>query len=145
VPLSFASSGWRAILDPSCAAAASGRLTQKHNQNGQSHPQRRGAQRTNADLIGVRFPYRAERLFDVPNDIMADDVQRLTLSDRLIDVLIGGKAESAVYFERPLDPPRESKHSPRAGGDLRQLMADNDAVSRELRNEENITRSTDAR
>ena len=52
------------------------------------HPQRRGSQRTDADLIAVRFPYRAERLFDDPNDIMADDVQRLALSERLIDILI---------------------------------------------------------
>ena len=37
------------------------------------HPERRGGQRTDADLLAVRFPYRAERLFDDPNDIMADD------------------------------------------------------------------------
>lgn len=30
------------------------------------HPERRGAQRTDADLLAVRFPYRAERLFDDP-------------------------------------------------------------------------------
>jgi hypothetical protein len=52
------------------------------------HPERRGGQRTDADLLAVRFPFRAERLFDDPNDIMADDVQRLALSGDLIDVVI---------------------------------------------------------
>jgi hypothetical protein len=52
------------------------------------HPERRGSQRTDADLLGVRFPFRAERLFDDPNDIMADDDQRLMLSRDLIDVVI---------------------------------------------------------
>jgi hypothetical protein len=31
------------------------------------HPERRGTQRTDADLLAVRFPHRAERLFDNPN------------------------------------------------------------------------------
>jgi hypothetical protein len=52
------------------------------------HPERRGSQRTDADLLAVRFPFRAERLFDDPNDIMADDVQQLALSSDLIDVII---------------------------------------------------------
>lgn len=52
------------------------------------HPERRGGQRTDADLLAVRFPFRAERLFDDPNDIMADDVRRLALSGDLIDVVI---------------------------------------------------------
>lgn len=37
------------------------------------HPSRRGAQRTDADLIGVRFPHRAELHFDDPDNIMQDD------------------------------------------------------------------------
>lgn len=52
------------------------------------HPERRGSQRTDADLIAVRFPYRAERMFDDPGGIMADDNERLALSDRLIDIVI---------------------------------------------------------
>ncbi len=52
------------------------------------HPKRRGSQRTDADLLAVRFPYRAERLFDDPNDIMADDVAGLSLSRDQIDVVI---------------------------------------------------------
>src|SRR5450432_1539877 len=52
------------------------------------HPERRGSQRTDADLLAVRFPHRAERLFDNPNDVMADDEHRLVLSHDLIDVLI---------------------------------------------------------
>jgi hypothetical protein len=52
------------------------------------HPERRGSQRTDADLLAVRFPRRAERLFDDPNDIMADDEQGLRLSHDWIDVVI---------------------------------------------------------
>ena len=52
------------------------------------HPERRGGQRTDADLLAVRFPHRAERLIDDPNDIMPDDEHRLSLSDDLIDVII---------------------------------------------------------
>ncbi|MBF0268792.1 MAG: hypothetical protein HQL44_09375 [Alphaproteobacteria bacterium] len=52
------------------------------------HPERRGSQRTDADLLAVRFPYRAERLFDDPNDIMADDVAGLSLSRDQIEVVI---------------------------------------------------------
>lgn len=52
------------------------------------HPERRGAQRTDADILAVRFPFRAERLFDDPTDVMADDVQRLALSDSLTDIVI---------------------------------------------------------
>lgn len=52
------------------------------------HPERRGSQRTDADLLAVRFPFRAERLFDDQNDIMADDVERLALSVDLVDIVI---------------------------------------------------------
>lgn len=52
------------------------------------HPERSGGQRTDADLLAVRFPYRAERLFDNPSDVMADDVDRLSLSSGQIDVVI---------------------------------------------------------
>lgn len=52
------------------------------------HPPRRGGQRTDADLLAARFPFRAERQFDDPNDIMADDVQGLALSGDLIDIVI---------------------------------------------------------
>jgi len=52
------------------------------------HPERGGSQRTDADLIAVRFPHRAERAYDNPKDIMADDESRLCLSRDLIDVVI---------------------------------------------------------
>lgn len=52
------------------------------------HPERRGGQRTDADLLAVRFPFRAERLFDNPDDIMADDEHGLALSRELIDIVI---------------------------------------------------------
>jgi hypothetical protein len=52
------------------------------------HPEKRGSQRTDADLLAVRFPYRAERLFDDPSDVMADDERGLALSRDRIDVVI---------------------------------------------------------
>jgi hypothetical protein len=52
------------------------------------HPTGRGAQRTDADLLAVRFPFRAERLIDDSNDIMADDDQRLALSRDRIDIVM---------------------------------------------------------
>jgi hypothetical protein len=51
-------------------------------------PTRCGGQRTDTDLLAVRFPFRAERLLDDPNDIMADDEQRLALSRDRVDVVI---------------------------------------------------------
>jgi hypothetical protein len=52
------------------------------------HPAAYGGQRTDADLIGVRFPYRAERLIDNPDDLMADDKDTLQLSPEKVDVVI---------------------------------------------------------
>lgn len=52
------------------------------------HPTKSGGQRTDADLLAVRFPFRAERLIDNPNDTMADDRQRLMLSDDRIEVFV---------------------------------------------------------
>ena len=52
------------------------------------HPRSRGSQRTDADLLGVRFPHRAERHFDDPNDIMEDDFDGPSLSRHLIDVVM---------------------------------------------------------
>lgn len=43
------------------------------------HPARCGSQRTDADLLAVRFPYRAERLFDNP-DYFMDDGDTVTRS-----------------------------------------------------------------
>jgi hypothetical protein len=52
------------------------------------HPGGRGGQRTDADLIGVRFPFRAERLFDNLDDIMDDDSATLALTDKIIDIIL---------------------------------------------------------
>ena len=52
------------------------------------HPERRGGQRTDTDLLAVRFPHRAERLFDDPNDVMPDDEHGSSLSRDVIDVVI---------------------------------------------------------
>jgi hypothetical protein len=51
------------------------------------HPGRRGSQRTDADLLGVRFPHRAEFLLD-HQEPMRDDEGTLRLSSALIDVAI---------------------------------------------------------
>ena len=52
------------------------------------HPTGRGGARTDADLLAVRFPHRAERLYDAPDDIMEDDRCTLSLSRDRIDVVI---------------------------------------------------------
>ena len=52
------------------------------------HPGDHGGQRTDADLLGVRFPHRAEFLIDHPDDPMVDDEDALKLSRHLIDVVI---------------------------------------------------------
>ncbi len=51
------------------------------------HPGGRGGQRTDADLLAVRFPHRAEFLLD-HNQPMKDDSDTLALSAELIDVVI---------------------------------------------------------
>jgi len=50
------------------------------------HPENRGSQRTDADLLGVRFRHRAERAFDSSNR-MEDDAA-LDLAPRYDDVVI---------------------------------------------------------
>ena len=50
------------------------------------HPGRRGGQRTDADLLGVRFPHRAE--FVIDGTTMADDESALSISSEHIDVVI---------------------------------------------------------
>lgn len=52
------------------------------------HPKLYGGQRTDADLIGVRFPFRAERLIDDPTDLMQDDAERLRLLADRTDIVI---------------------------------------------------------
>ena len=51
------------------------------------HPGRKGSQRTDADLLGVRFPNRREFLFDHDNH-MRDDIDWLRLATDRIDVVI---------------------------------------------------------
>jgi hypothetical protein len=72
------------------------------------HPPGHGGQRTDADLLAVRFPYRAERLFDAPGDIMADDKTCLDLSDQLIDVVIAEiKANQPCKLNGPWTKPED--------------------------------------
>jgi hypothetical protein len=51
------------------------------------HPSTKGSQRTEADLIGVRFPHRKEFLLD-HHDPMQDDADRLRLATDCVDVVI---------------------------------------------------------
>ena len=76
------------------------------------HPGGRGGQRTDADLLAVRFPHRAERLIDNPDDIMADDADGLNLSRDLIDVVIAEvKANQPCTLNGPWTTPgRENVH-----------------------------------
>lgn len=52
------------------------------------HPGGRGGQRTDADLLGVRFPHRSEFSIDHPDRPMVDDAAVLGLSIDLIDIVI---------------------------------------------------------
>jgi len=52
------------------------------------HPPGKGSQRTDADLLGIRFPYRQEMYFDDPDRTMGDDTNALQLSNQLTDVAI---------------------------------------------------------
>lgn len=65
------------------------------------HPLNRGGARTDADLLAVRFPHRAERLLDDPNDVMADDVDALALTRDRIDVVIAEVKEGLCHLNGP--------------------------------------------
>jgi hypothetical protein len=73
------------------------------------HPTGRGGARTDADLLAVRFPHRAERLVDDPNDIMADDADALALTRDQIDVVIAEVKEGRCQLNGPwTDPARQN-------------------------------------
>ena len=75
------------------------------------HPPARGGARTDADILAVRFPYRAERLYDDDNDIMEDDNKRLSLSPSLIDVIIAEVKTGQCGLNGPwTDPSRKNVH-----------------------------------
>lgn len=65
------------------------------------HPGVRGGQRTDADILGVRFPYRAERFVDNPGDIMRDDAKTLNLSDTQIDIVVAEIKTGRVALNGP--------------------------------------------
>lgn len=53
------------------------------------HPERRrGGQRTDADLIGVRFPFRADRYVDTPEHPIQDDQDTLSLEEGWTEIVI---------------------------------------------------------
>lgn len=75
------------------------------------HPGGRGGARTDADLLAVRFPHRAERLYDDPNDVMQDDTARLALSADLIDVVIAEVKAGRCALNGPwTKPERRNVH-----------------------------------
>jgi hypothetical protein len=76
------------------------------------HPKGRGSQRTDADLLAVRFPYRDERLIDDPDDIMPDDEHGLSLSRNVIDVVTAEvKANQPCALNGPwTDEDRQNVH-----------------------------------
>src|SRR5579863_7121954 len=75
------------------------------------HPGRRGGQRTDADLLGVRFPHRAEFLLDHPEP-MRDDEETLNLSAELVDIAIAEvKTNQLCALNGPwTDEERENVH-----------------------------------
>lgn len=73
------------------------------------HPPGSGGARTDADLLAVRFPHRAERLFDDPNDVMVDDAQALALTRDRTDVVIAEIKEGRCALNGPwTDPDRRN-------------------------------------
>jgi hypothetical protein len=75
------------------------------------HPGGRGGARTDADLLAVRFPHRAERLFDDPGHIMQDDTDRLGLSPDRIEVVIAEVKAGRCALNGPwTDPDRRNVH-----------------------------------
>lgn len=75
------------------------------------HPGGRGGQRTDADLLGVRFPHRAEFLIDHPDSPMKDDEQSLNLSRDVIDVVIAEITTKPCKLNGPwTDPDKRNMH-----------------------------------
>lgn len=75
------------------------------------HPSGRGGTRTDADLLAVRFPHRAERLYDDPTDIMQDDSEGLALSSDQIDVVIAEVKAGRCALNGPwTDPDKKNVH-----------------------------------
>ena len=75
------------------------------------HPSGRGGARTDADLLAVRFPHRAERLYDNPEDIMNDDFSGLSLSREKTDIVIAEVKSSQCALNGPwTDLDRKNVH-----------------------------------
>lgn len=70
------------------------------------HPTGKGGQRTDADLIGVRFPHRAERYFDDSDGVMGDDTDALRLASDIIDIaIVEVKTNQACSLNGPWSNP----------------------------------------
>ena len=75
------------------------------------HPAGSGGARTDADLLAVRFPHRAERLFDNPTDVMMDDEKNLALTNDRIDVIIAEITRAVCKLNGPwTDPDKQNIH-----------------------------------
>ncbi len=75
------------------------------------HPGGRGGQRTDADLLGVRFPHRAEFLIDHPDHPMKDDEVSLSLTQDVIDVVIAEITTSPCKLNGPwTNPDKKNVH-----------------------------------
>jgi len=75
------------------------------------HPRGNGSARTDADLLAVRFPHRAERLYDDPGDIMQDDTLQMALSSYQIDVVIAEVKTGRCALNGPwTSPDRQNVH-----------------------------------
>jgi hypothetical protein len=73
------------------------------------HPARGGGALTDADLLAVRFPHRAERVFDALDDVMADDELTLALTRDRIDMVIAEIKTGRCALNGPwTDPRREN-------------------------------------
>lgn len=73
------------------------------------HPGGGGGALTDADLIGVRFPFRAERLIDDPEDLMEDDVARLGLISTKPDLVMAEVKRGPCALNGPwTDPAKEN-------------------------------------
>ncbi|MEZ6028861.1 MAG: hypothetical protein R3C46_03835 [Hyphomonadaceae bacterium] len=65
------------------------------------HPGENGGQRTDADILAIRFPNRAERFVDDPTDIMEDDTAGLRLSNSVVDIVIAEVKAGRVKLNGP--------------------------------------------
>jgi hypothetical protein len=87
------------------------------------HPRSSGGALTDADLLAVRFPHRAERFVDAPSDVMVDDEQTLALTSHQIDLVIAEIKEGRCALNGPWTDPER--------GNMQRVVAAIGLVTRE--------------